>query len=226
LNKKIVLKRAESTIILQMKKTENINHPLYITESGLIDKKGYKFIIGIDEAGRGPGAGPVVAAAIRIPPERASALVGRIKDSKKMTKKQRDKMYVVLTTSYKYSIGIVDNKTIDKINILEATKLAMKEAVSGLPEADYALVDGNMKIDNLGLPYESIIKGDNICLSIAAGAIIAKVTRDRMMEKLHLEYPEYCWNSNKGYLTKKHIASIRENGITPHHRLSFNKVGK
>ena len=201
-------------------------YPTYTYETALTERDGFSCVVGIDEAGRGPGAGPVVAAAAYIPKAKANEFKGRLKDSKKMTQKQRNNMYVVLATSVSYGIGIVDNQMIDKINILEATKLAMKRALAKLPQADYALIDGNMTFHDLSVPYESIVKGDNKVLSIAAGAVIAKVTRDRIMDDLHQEYPMYGWNSNKGYLSKKHIEAIRKHGPSPYHRLSFNKVGR
>ena len=202
------------------------SYPTYHHETALTERDGFQYVVGIDEAGRGPGAGPVVATAAYIPKEKARELTGRLKDSKKMTKRQRNTMYVVLATSVPYGIGMVDNQTIDRINILEATKLAMKRALAALPGADYALIDGNMRFSDLPVPYESIVKGDNICLSIAAGAVIAKVTRDRIMDDLHGEYPMYGWNTNKGYLSKKHIEAIRKYGPSPYHRMSFNKVGR
>lgn len=201
-------------------------YPTYTHETALTERDGFSCVVGIDEAGRGPGAGPVVAAAVHIPKEKAPSFHGRLRDSKKMTQKQRNAMYVVLATSVSYGIGIVDNRMIDKINILEATKLAMKRALAALPRADYALIDGNMTFHDLPVPYESIVKGDNRVLSIAAGAVIAKVTRDRIMDDFHQEYPMYGWNTNKGYLSKKHIEAIRKHGPSPYHRLSFNKVGR
>ncbi len=204
----------------------NKSYPTFNYELEVINRQGYSFVVGVDEAGRGPGAGPVVACAINIPPDNANRFEGRIKDSKKMTRKQRVRMYGALVTSYDYGIGIVDNRVVDEINILEATKLAMKKAVAKLPEADYALIDGNMKMDNIDLPYRSIVKGDSLSLSIAAASVIAKETRDRIMEEYHEEYPVYGWNSNKGYLSRKHVEAISKYGTTPYHRLSFNKVGR
>jgi ribonuclease HII len=204
----------------------NKSYPTFDYELEVINKKGCSFVVGLDEAGRGPGAGPVVACAVNIPPDNANRFEGRLKDSKKMTRKQRVRMYGVLVTSYDHGIGIVDNRVIDEINILEATKLAMMKAIAELSQADYALIDGNMKMDNINLPYRSIVKGDSLSLSIAAASVIAKETRDRIMEEYHEEYPAYGWNSNKGYLSKKHVEAISKYGTTPYHRLSFNKVGK
>ncbi|MCP3924429.1 MAG: ribonuclease HII [Desulfobacterales bacterium] len=206
--------------------TKETQYPDYLREKALIERDGFKRIVGVDEAGRGPGAGPVVACALYVPPDQVSSLAGRVKDSKKMTKKMRDKMYSFLVTSFDYAIGIVDNKEIDRINILEATKVAMKKAISQIPDVDYALIDGNMTINDLTVPYDSIIKGDNISISIAAASVVAKVTRDRMMKELHDQYPLYGWNTNKGYLSKKHIEAIKTHGTTPYHRMSFRKVGR
>lgn len=208
------------------KMTKDIVYPDYQKENALIERDGFKKIIGIDEAGRGPGAGPVVACALYVPPDQISSLEGRVRDSKKMTKKMRDKMYGFLVTSFEYSIGIVDNKEIDRINILEATKLAIRKATNLLPDCDYALIDGNMTFTDLTIPYESIIKGDNKSISIAAASVVAKVTRDRIMKELHESYPNYGWNTNNGYLSKKHIEAIQKYGTTPYHRLSFKKVGR
>ncbi len=207
-----------------MKKNEVF--PTYRYESKLIEHDGFSFVVGVDEAGRGPGAGPVVACAINIPPDSARRLTGRLKDSKKMTRKQRNRMFGVLVTAYEYGVGIVDNKVIDNVNILEATKLAMKKAIDKLPNVDYALIDGNMRMSNLDIPYESLVKGDNKSLSVAAASIVAKETRDRIMEQYHEEYPMYDWKNNKGYLSKKHIEAIKTHGITPYHRQSFRKVGR
>jgi ribonuclease HII len=204
----------------------NKSYPTFDYELEVINRQGYSFVVGVDEAGRGPGAGPVVACAINIPPDNANMFEGRLKDSKKMTRKQRVRMYGVLVTSYGHGIGIVDNRVIDEINILEATKLAMMKAIAELSQADYALIDGNMKMDNINLPYRSIVKGDSLSLSIAAASVIAKETRDRIMEEYHEEYPAYGWDSNKGYLSKKHVEAISKYGTTPYHRLSFNKVGR
>ncbi len=205
---------------------EKKTFPTYRHEAKLTDFDGFRYVVGVDEAGRGPGAGPVVAAAVHIPAGKVRSLTGRLDDSKKMTAKQRDRLYVTLVTSYRYGVGIVENETIDRINILEATKLAMAKAIAEIPEADYALIDGNMRLPDLAIPYESIVGGDGRSISIAAGSVIAKVTRDRIMDRLHEEYPLYGWNTNRGYLSQKHIAAIREHGTTPYHRLSFNKVGR
>lgn len=212
---------------------EKNSYPTYDYEARLIKKGGVSCIAGIDEAGRGPGAGPVVAGAVHIPKDCIKSFTGRLRDSKKMTEKQRIQMYGIIVVKCPYGVGIVDNHIIDTINILQATKKAMAKALAVLQErlgsersVDYVLIDGNMRMENIKLPYESIVKGDNKSLSIAGGAVIAKVTRDRIMGRLHDEYPQYGWKHNKGYLSKKHVQAIRDFGTTPYHRMSYRRVGR
>lgn len=174
-------------------------------------------VAGVDEAGRGPLAGPVVAAAVIID---QNNLIEGIKDSKKLSKNKREELYVKITQNYTWSIGVVEPKEIDEINILEATKKACVLAVEGLiKDPSVVIVDGNMKFSDQR--FVSYIKGDNRSISIAAASIIAKVTRDRMMELLHQEFPYYFWAKNSGYGTKEHISAIEKYGTSIHHRLSF-----
>ena len=174
-------------------------------------------VAGVDEAGRGPLAGPVVAAAVIID---QNNLIEGIKDSKKLSKNKREELYVKITQNYVWSIGIVEPKEIDEINILQATKKACVLAVEGLiKEPSVVIVDGNMKFSDQR--FVSYIKGDDRSISIAAASIIAKVTRDRMMELLHQEFPYYFWAKNSGYGTKEHISAIEKYGSSIHHRLSF-----
>jgi len=174
-------------------------------------------VAGVDEAGRGPLAGPVVAAAVIID---QNNLIKGIKDSKKLSKNKREELYVKITQNYVWSIGVVEPKEIDEINILEATKKACVLAVEGLiKEPSVVIVDGNMKFSDQR--FVSYIKGDDRSISIAAASIIAKVTRDRMMELLHQEFPYYFWAKNSGYGTKEHISAIEKYGTSIHHRLSF-----
>jgi ribonuclease HII len=194
-------------------------------------KKGYKLVAGLDEAGRGPLAGPVTAAAVifnfqfTISNKFLIKQFLKIKDSKKMTEKQREAAYEFLTNNknIKWGVGIVSEKIIDKINILEATKLAMKKAVGGVSDTppDFLLLDGNFKLENINLPQKSIIKGDSKVFSISAASIIAKVTRDRIMQKYHKKYPEYNFLKHKGYGTKAHFASLQKFGPCKIHRKSF-----
>jgi len=179
--------------------------------------------VGIDEAGRGPLAGPVVACAISIP----KLLNLNIKDSKQLSHIQREEIYELLKkdSNVKWGIGKVSEKMIDKINILQATKLAMKKAVSNLkkkqPEIDYILIDGNFGIDS-DINQTSVIKGDQKVFSIAAASIIAKVYRDRLMMKYHQKYPEYGFDKHKGYGTKFHREVIKKSGFCKIHRKTFH----
>jgi len=183
--------------------------------------KGYEYICGIDEAGRGPLCGPVVAAAVILKKEDK---IEGVNDSKKLSEKKREALsHEIKERAVAWSVGIVDEKTIDEINILEATRLAMKKAVEGLSiKPDYALVDAEKKVP-IDVPYTPIIKGDALSESIAAASIIAKVTRDRMIVEIDKEYPEYNFAKNKGYGTKEHTEAIEEHGLCPAHRKSFCK---
>lgn len=191
--------------------------------------KGYSYIVGVDEVGRGPLAGPVVTAAVVMPD--GFDILG-VDDSKKLTEKKREELYdVILEKAVCYGIGIRDNEVIDQVNILEATKLAMADAIASADEMlrercgktiDFVLFDA-MKIDAVEKPQMSLIKGDSKSLSIAAASIVAKVTRDRMMVDYHGEYPWYGFDSNKGYGTKAHYEGLTAHGLTPIHRKSFLK---
>lgn len=191
----------------------------------VIREKGYEFIAGVDEVGRGPGAGPVVASAVIIPRDYLPKLMGRVKDSKKLSETKREALCNEITQHCEYGIGKIDNHVIDEINILEATKLAMTQALSKI-NFDFALIDGTVVLDNLWTPQKQIIHGDSKSISIAAASVVAKVIRDEEMRTLHWIYPEYGWIRNKGYLTKEHCDAIQMYGITKYHRISFRKVGK
>ena len=182
--------------------------------------KGLNYICGIDEAGRGPLAGPVVVASCIMP--RESFLEG-VNDSKKVSQKKREKLYEEITnTAISWSVGIIDQKEIDEINILNATKKGLTESVRGLEtKPKIILVDALKDIDTLNIPFESIIKGDAKCYCIACASIIAKVTRDRIMEEWDKVYPVYEFSKHKGYGTANHIAAIKQNGICSLHRKSF-----
>ena len=183
--------------------------------------KGYEFVCGIDEAGRGPLCGPVVAAAVILKKEDH---IEGVNDSKKLTEKKREELFeIIKERAVAWSVGIVDEETIDRINILEATRLAMKKAVEGLSKKpDFALVDAEKKVP-IDVPYSPIIKGDALSESIAAASIIAKVTRDHMIIELDKEYPEYGFAKNKGYGTKEHTEAILKYGLCKVHRRSFCK---
>lgn len=186
-------------------------------------KKGYKYIAGIDEVGRGPLVGSVVAAAVILP---KGFYLENIKDSKKLSEKQRNILNeIIRENAISIGIGIVNNKRIDEINIYNATKEAMLKAIKELKiKPDYLLIDA-MKIDT-DIPYTSIIKGDNKSESIAAASIIAKVYRDNMMYKLDKKYPQYCFKNNKGYGTKKHIEMLKKYGYIEEHRKTFKPVSE
>ena len=183
------------------------------------------FVCGIDEAGRGCLAGPVTAAAVVLPKKYKNSF---IKDSKKLNKSDRlDLFNEIIECSLDYAIIDISPKIIDSINILESTFLAMNNAISKIHNIiDYIIIDGNKFKTEKKIKYKCIVKGDNIYQSIAAASILAKVHRDKIMEDLHLNFPEYDWINNKGYGTSKHRLAIRNYGITKHHRKSFNLVEK
>lgn len=185
-------------------------------------EKGNKYICGIDEAGRGPLAGPVVVAAVIMPKD---SMIEGVNDSKKVSEKKREKLYdEIVSTAIAWGVGIIDQKEIDDINILNSTKKGLTTALKELEiKPNLILVDALTNIDTLGIPYQSIIKGDAKCYSIAAASIIAKVTRDRIMRQWDEIYPEYGFAKHKGYGTKAHIEAIKEYGICPLHRKSFIK---
>ncbi len=182
-------------------------------------EKGFKVVCGVDEAGRGPLAGPVFAAAVILP---ENCEIEGLNDSKKLSEKKRDALFdVIKEKAISWSVASVDEKTIDEINILQATYLAMRKAVEGLDvPADYALIDGN-RMPPLSIEGETIIKGDANSPSIAAASILAKVSRDRFMLELAEKYPQYQFEKHKGYGTKLHYEMLVEHGISDCHRLSF-----
>lgn len=185
-------------------------------------QEGYKNIAGVDEVGRGPLVGPVVTAAVILPQGYYNE---NIKDSKKLTEKKRNELFnIIMKDAISISIGLKDNKVIDEVNIYEATKLAMYEAINNLSiKPDYILIDA-MKLEELTIPYEPIIKGDAKSQSIAAASIIAKVTRDNMMYELDKQYPEYGFSKHKGYPTKAHLEAIKKYGLLDNYRFTFGPV--
>jgi len=205
-------------------------------------QKGFKRVAGLDEAGRGPLAGPVVAAAVSIiancklkvksvrsSSSRCDSIIEDfkdLKDSKKLSPKKREEFYKILkkNPAIKWGMGKVSEKVIDKINILEATKLAMKKAVKNLGrKPDFLILDGNFKI-NSNIPQKPIVKGDEKVFSCAAASVIAKVTRDRIMQSYHKKFPRYCFNKHKGYPTKLHLKMLRKYGPCKIHRMTFGPV--
>ena len=193
---------------------------LYQYEKELIDK-GIKLIAGVDEVGRGPLVGPVVTAAVILP---INYQLEGLTDSKKLTEKKRDKFYdIIMHDALAVSIGMKDAQTIDEVNIYEATKLAMMDAIDDLKiKPEHVLIDA-MPLD-IDIPHTSIIKGDAKSLSIAAASVIAKVTRDRMMYELDKKYPMYNYKKNKGYPTKEHIEAINKYGIIDGYRKTYGPV--
>ena len=183
---------------------------------------GVKYIAGIDEAGRGPLAGPVVIGCVIMKPE---SFIEYVNDSKKVSETKREMLYEKITEeAIAWSTGIVDEKEIDELNILNATKKALTEAIDKLEvKPDVILVDALDKIDTKGIKYISVIKGDAKIYSISAASIIAKVTRDRIMKEYDEVYPQYGFAGHKGYGTAKHIQAIKEYGICPLHRKTFTK---
>ncbi len=191
-------------------------------ERNIYNKEDVNYICGIDEAGRGPLAGPVVVACAIMPKD---SMIEGVNDSKKISEKKREKIYEqIINEAISYSVGIIDEAKIDEINILQATKLGLTTAVKELKiKPDIILVDALTKIDTDGIPYRSIIKGDALSYSISAASIIAKVTRDRIMLGYDKVYPEYGFAKHKGYGTAMHMEAIREYGLCPIHRRSFVK---
>ena len=184
--------------------------------------KGFEYICGIDEAGRGPLAGPVVVAGVIMPKD---SMIEGVNDSKKVSEKKREKLYdVILDEAISYSVAIIGQDVIDDINILNATKQGVTKVVEELDvKPNLILVDALTHINTKGIPYDSIIKGDAKCYNIAAASIIAKVTRDRIMRQWDEIYPQYGFINHKGYGTAKHIEALKEYGPCPIHRRTFIK---
>ena len=210
--------------LLRLQEIQKIERELY--------QKGVKSICGIDEAGRGPLAGPVVVASVIMP---EGSMIEGVNDSKKVSEKKREKLYEqIIEEAVAYGVGIIDQNEIDRINILNATKEGLtlcikelekdlKEKNRGIEKPEIILVDALTKIDTDHIPYQSIIKGDAKSYSIAAASIIAKVTRDRLMRQWDEVYPEYGFAKHKGYGTAMHISAIKQYGICPLHRKTFVK---
>ncbi len=201
-----------------MKNTEIIDWHKYENEA---KTSGYKIVCGVDEAGRGPLAGPVCAAAVILPD---GLIIDGLNDSKKLSEKKREALYdIIKENALAYGIAMASEKEIDEINILQATFLAMKRAVSALEiKPDFILVDGN-RDPGLGIDTRTVVKGDSLSQSIAAASVLAKVTRDRYMLELDKKYPEYLFSKHKGYGTKLHYEMLEKYGISDIHRRSFLK---
>lgn len=209
-----------------MQKTKiNSQFPTLEEEMALLSQ-GYSFIAGLDEAGRGCLAGPVVAAAVMLPLTMdISTLLEGVRDSKQLSAPARERLFAVIQQhALAIGVGIGSVELIDRRNILQATKQAMKDALTQLSPSPQALLLDALLLRDIPLPQRSIIKGDARCLSIAAASVIAKVTRDRLMLQLHQEYPAYGFAQHKGYGTAAHLAALQTYGATPHHRQSFAPV--
>ncbi|MBO5481009.1 MAG: ribonuclease HII [Clostridia bacterium] len=204
-----------------MKKVWNAEEKLQYERALLA--KGCRYIVGVDEVGRGPLAGPVVCAAVIMPLDENSLVVG-VDDSKKLSAKKREQLAEqIKERALCYHIVEIDEKTIDEINILQATRLGMKRAIEGLSlQGDTVLTDGNMTLD-IALPQRSVVHGDALSYSIGAASIVAKVHRDALMDEYAKQYPYYAFEKNKGYGTAEHIKGIKEQGICPIHRKTFTK---
>lgn len=191
-------------------------------EENIYKNSKIEYICGIDEAGRGPLAGPVVVASVIMPKD---SMIEGVNDSKKVSEKKREMLYEqIIDEAISYGISIIDEKEIDRINILNATKKGLTDSLKQLEvKPNIIIVDALNKIDTLGIPYESIIKGDAKAYSIAAASILAKVTRDRIMRQWDEVYPIYGFEKNKGYGTKEHIDAIKKYGLCSIHRTTFTK---
>ena len=195
--------------------------PDYEFEKAAVNS-GFSCICGVDEAGRGPLAGPVCAAAVILP---EGAVIAGLDDSKKLTEKKREKLYdIVKETAVAYSVAYGTLEEIETVNILEATYIAMNRAIEGMSvKPDFALIDGNRVPRGIKIPCETIVKGDSKSMSVAAASVLAKVTRDRLMLEYDKKYPEYNFKKHKGYGTKEHTELIKQYGPCEIHRLSFLK---
>lgn len=195
-----------------------------LTIENKLRAKNISRIVGVDEAGRGPLAGPVVASAVQVLPNNFTT---EIRDSKRLSPRKREYAYEEILRTCNVGVGIASVEEIDQHNILQATFLAMRRAIEALPEKpEFCLIDGNLEIPNLPWPQLAVVKGDQLSLSIAAASIVAKVERDRIMDRYHETYPVYNFGKNKGYATKEHREAIAENGRSPIHRNSFRCAGQ
>jgi len=191
----------------------------------MLTDKGYSAICGVDEVGRGPLAGPVVAAAVIMPP---GLEIKGLTDSKKLTARRRDEIFEEIAgRGLMCSIGIIDNECIDRMNILRASLMAMRKAVMDLKQApDFVLVDGNFTVPKLSQPQLAVVKGDLYCSSISAASVVAKVTRDRIMDRYQALFPAFSFSRHKGYPTSDHIEELHQNGPCEIHRKSFKPVAE
>tara|TARA_B100001750_G_C15363160_1_gene523299 strand:+ start:283 stop:951 length:669 start_codon:yes stop_codon:yes gene_type:complete len=203
------------------------DNPPTLEHEQILNSRGYNLVAGIDEAGRGPLAGPVVAGAVIIPSTVSYNFLSQVRDSKQLTPNKRNKIFQNLVASNIYwSYGIASSEEIDQLGILNATKKAMTAALGKLtPEPDFLLIDA-VSLTYMNKPYMSLIKGDQISMSIATASIVAKVIRDKLMELAEQQYPGYGFGQHKGYPTKLHVSNLYRLGATPIHRTSFAPVRK
>ena len=196
--------------------------PTFELEQNLL-QKGYKAIVGVDEAGRGAWAGPLYAGAVVIAPENAEHFID-VTDSKKLSAQKREELFAIITkNSTAWAVGFVTAEEIDTLGLTKANQTACERAIAGLSHTpDYALLDGRLEVSKI--PFESIVKGDSLSFSIAAASILAKVSRDHEMLNYHLQYPEYCFNEHVGYGTKKHQQALAQHGVLPIHRKSYAPI--
>lgn len=199
--------------------------PDYTALESELRERGFEFIAGVDEAGRGPLAGPVVAAAVIMP---SDLEIPGLTDSKKLTPAKRDELFEQIVESEAVSaVGIFSHEEIDRLNILKASLLAMRKAVTALSQKPhFVLVDGNKEIPGLNFPQLTVIGGDLLCRSISAASIIAKVTRDRIMDKYQEAYPEFSFKDHRGYCTRKHLEELKKYGPCEIHRKTFRPVSE
>lgn len=207
---------------MKEKELERLKNLKQIEEEIYSKNNQIQYIAGIDEAGRGPLAGPVVVATVIMPKD---SMIEEVNDSKKVSEKKREELYEkIIEEAISYGVGIIDQKEIDDINILNATKKGLTQSIQEMEiKPNLILVDALKGIDTLGIPYTSIIKGDAKAYSISAASIIAKVTRDRIMRQWDEIYPQYGFEKHKGYGTSMHIQAIKDYGLCPLHRRSFTK---
>jgi ribonuclease HII len=216
---KLDLYKEEKRKLAHQKETERLlEMSIYERQAYM---QGFKFVAGIDEAGRGPLAGPVVASCVMLP---EGCMIEGVNDSKKLSPAQREKLYdLIVEQAISIGTGIIDEKSIDEVNILNATKQAMKNAIEQVkPRPDILLIDA-VRLESVDITQVPIIKGDALSVSIAAASIIAKVTRDRLIDLADETYPQYGFKKHKGYGTQEHINAIKKYGICPIHRVSFTK---
>jgi ribonuclease HII len=216
-------------LLAAMRALTNSKQVPTLEEEVALLSQGYSFIAGVDEAGRGSLAGPVVAAAVILPfrfdPDECMACFAGVRDSKQLTARERERLFeIIMQHALAVGVGIGSVEMIDERNILQATKYAMCDALAHLTISPQALLLDAIYLPDIDVLQRSIIKGDELCLSIAAASIIAKVTRDRIMVQLHEHFPAYGFAQHKGYGTEDHLTALRKYGATPHHRRSFAPV--